>query len=158
MTEHQHVPDGPYGHAGGLEYPRGVGERSTASTERVRAPKRPAAHGTGHDARVLAPPSIVKRNTLLLAASQAFVGVGNQMVPTLGAIIVARLLGSAHLAGLATSTLGVSRFLVSYPIGRVADVYGRRVAVVLGLLLGLAGAVGTGLRCSWPASSSSAQG
>jgi MFS family permease len=34
---------------------------------------------------------------------------------------------------------------VSYPIGRVADVYGRRVAVVLGPLLGLAGAVGAGL-------------
>jgi hypothetical protein len=145
MTEHQHVPDGPYGRADGLEY-CGVGERSAASTERVvRAPKRPAARGTGHDARVLAPPSIVKRNTLLLAASQAFVGVGNQMVPTLGAIIVARLLGSAHLAGMATSALRVSRFLVSYPIGRVADLYGRRVAVVLGLLLGLAGAVSIGL-------------
>jgi MFS family permease len=86
---------------------------------------------------------------LLLAASQAFVGVGNQMVPTLGAIIVARLLGSAHLAGLATSVLGVSRFVVSYPTGRIADVYGRRVAVVCGLLLGLAGAVGTGLSVIW---------
>ena len=98
-----------------------------------------------NDPPVLAPQRVVRRNTLLLAAAQAFVGVGNQMVPTLGAIIVARLLGSAHLAGLATSTLGVSRFLVSYPIGRIADVHGRRVAVVCGLLLGLAGAVGTGL-------------
>jgi len=67
------------------------------------------------------------------------------MVPTLGAIIVARLLGSAHLAGMATSTLGASRFLVAYPIGRVADAYGRKIAVVVGLLLGLAGALGTGL-------------
>src|SRR5262247_1270108 len=94
---------------------------------------------------LLASPGIVKRNTLLLAASQAFVGVGNQMVPTLGAIIVQRLLGSVYLAGLATSTLGASRFLVSYPIGRVADRYGRRIAVVLGLLFGLVGALGTGL-------------
>src|SRR5215468_8406752 len=92
-----------------------------------------------------APSSTVKRNTVLLAASQAFVGVGNQMVPTLGAIIVQRLVGSVLLAGMATSTLGASRFLVSYPIGRVADVYGRRIAVVLGLLFGLAGALGTGL-------------
>jgi MFS family permease len=147
MTEQQRGPDGLYGQAGGLGYTRGVGERSTVSTEMVvRAPKLPVAPGAGHDAlRVLAAPGIVKRNTLLLAASQAFVGVGNQMVPTLGAIIVARLLGSTHLAGMATSTLGVSRFLVSYPIGRVADMYGRKVAVVLGLLLGLAGAVGTGL-------------
>ena len=96
-----------------------------------------------------APPPLIKRNSLLLAASQAFVGVGNQMVPTLGAIIVARLLGSANLAGLATSTLGVSRFLVSYPAGKVADVYGRRAAVVLGLLLGLVGAVGAGLAILW---------
>src|SRR4029434_1195344 len=59
--------------------------------------------------------------------------------------VVARLLGSAHLAGMATSVLGVSRFLVSYPIGRVADVHGTRVAIVLGRLLGLAGAVCTGL-------------
>jgi MFS family permease len=95
------------------------------------------------------PQRVVKRNMLLLAASQAFVGVGNQMVPTLGAIIVARLLDSAHLAGIATSALGVSRLLVSYPIGRIADVHGRRVAVVFGLLLGLAGAVGTGLSVLW---------
>jgi MFS family permease len=138
MTEHQHDPDGPYLHAGGLGY--------TSGERVVRAPKLPMALGAGRDGlRELAPPSIVKRNTLLLAASQAFVGVGNQMVPTLGAIIVARLLGSTHLAGMATSTLGVSRFLVSYPIGRVADLYGRRIAVVLGLVLGLAGALGTGL-------------
>ena len=95
------------------------------------------------------PPPLIKRNSIFLAASQAFVGVGNQMVPTLGAIVVARLLGSASLAGVATSTLGVSRFLVSYPIGKVADVYGRRFAVVLGLLLGLVGAVGTGLSILW---------
>src|SRR5215475_3669366 len=102
--------------------------------------------GAAHDSlRALAPRGVVKRNTLLLAASQAFVGVGNQMVPTLGAIIVARLLDSTYLAGMASSILGVSRFLVSYPIGRVADVYGRRIAVVLGLLFGLAGALGTGL-------------
>ena len=94
-------------------------------------------------------PRLIKRNTVFLAASQAFVGVGNQMVPTLGAIIVARLLGSASLAGLATSTLGVSRFLISYPVGKIADAYGRRMAVVLGLLLGLAGAVGVGLSVLW---------
>jgi MFS family permease len=112
----------------------------------IWASKLPAAPEAEHDGRrKLPPPGIVKRNTLLLAASQAFVGVGNQMVPTLGAIIVARLLGAAHLAGMAASTLGVSRLLVSYPIGRVADAYGRRIAVVVGLLLGLAGALGTGL-------------
>src|SRR5215470_8302019 len=145
MTQHRH--DGLCGRAGDHVRIRGERADSIGCTENiVRVLSSPAAPVAAHDAlRALAPPSAVKRNTLLLAASQAFVGVGNQMVPTLGAIIVARLLGAAHLAGMAASTLGVSRFLVSYPIGRVADVYGRRVAIVLGLLLGLAGAIGTGL-------------
>src|SRR5215510_10027623 len=145
MTQHRH--HGLWGRTGSPGHVCGEGEGAIVSTERlVGALTVPPEPGAAHDAlRALAPPGIVKRNTLLLAASQAFVGVGNQMVPTLGAIIVARLLGAAHLAGMAASTLGVSRFLVSYPIGRVADVYGRRVAIVLGLLLGLAGAIGTGL-------------
>jgi len=145
MTQHRR--DGLWSRAEGPGHVRGEGEGSNVSTERlIGALTFPLAPVAAHDARrVLAPPGIVKRNTLLLAASQAFVGVGNQMVPTLGAIIVQRLLGSVYLAGLATSTLGASRFLASYPIGRVADVYGRRIAVVLGLLFGLAGALGTGL-------------
>src|SRR5215467_358584 len=145
MTQRRH--DRLCGRAGDHVRIRGERADSIGCTENiVRALSSPAAPVAAHDAlRALAPPSAVKRNTLLLAASQAFVGVGNQMVPTLGAIIVQRLLGSVYLAGLATSTLGASRFLVSYPIGRVADVYGRRIAVVLGLLFGLAGALGTGL-------------
>jgi len=62
-------------------------------------------------------PPAIKRNTLLLAVTQAFVGVGNQMVPALGAMIVLQLLGSPALAGIATGTLGGCRFLVAYPIG-----------------------------------------
>ena len=34
MTEHQHVPDGPYGHAGGLEYPCGAQVAFAASFRR----------------------------------------------------------------------------------------------------------------------------
>ena len=79
-------------------------------------------------------PAVIKRNTLLLATAQAFVGVGNQMVPTLGAIMVTQLLGSPALAGLATSVLGGCRFLVAYPAGHVADTYGRRTGLLAGLL------------------------
>jgi hypothetical protein len=108
MTERRPNSDQPYGYSGGLGHTRGVEIVCTETV--VGAPKPQAAPEAGHDGRrVLAPPSIVRRNTLFLAASQAFVGVGNQMVPTLGAIIVTRLLGSAHLAAIATSTLGVSR-------------------------------------------------
>ena len=95
--------------------------------------------------RPLTIPTVIKRNTLLLATTQAFVGVGNQMVPTLGAIMVTQLLGSPALAGLATSILGGCRFLVAYPAGHVADTYGRRAGLLAGLLLSLVGAIAVGL-------------
>lgn len=90
-------------------------------------------------------PPLIRRNTFLLATTQALVGVGTQMVPTLGALMVMRLLGNAALAGLATSMLNTSRFLVSYPTGWVADVYGRRAAMLMGLSLSLIGALTIGL-------------
>jgi cation diffusion facilitator family transporter len=89
-------------------------------------------------------PPAIKRNTLLLAVTQAFVGVGNQMVPALGAIMVLQLLGSPALAGIATGILGGCRFLVAYPIGAITDRHGRRVGLVLGLLLSLLGALAIG--------------
>ena len=89
-------------------------------------------------------PPAIKRNTLLLAVTQAFVGVGNQMVPALGAIMVLQLLGSPALAGSATGILGGCRFLVAYPIGALTDRHGRRVGLVLGLVLSLVGALALG--------------
>src|SRR5215831_18916487 len=86
-------------------------------------------------------PPAIKRNTLLLAVTQAFVGVGNQVVPALGAIMVLQLLGSPTLAGIATGILGGCRFLVAYPIGAITDRHGRRVGLVLGLVLSLLGAL-----------------
>lgn len=86
-------------------------------------------------------PPLIKRNTLLLASTQAFVGVGTQMVPTLGAIMVAQLLASAALAGIGTSLLYVGRFVVAYPIGWVADAFGRRVALLIGLVMSLVGTI-----------------
>ena len=94
-------------------------------------------------------PALIRRNTLLLAATQAFVGIGNQMVPTLGALMVIRLLGSATFAGVATSILSLSRFLIAYPIGWVADTVGRRAAMMIGLTLSLVGALLLGAAATW---------
>src|SRR5262245_8985204 len=79
----QHRQDGLWGRAGSPGHVRGEGEGSNVSTERlVGALTFPPASGAAHHVLgVLASPGIVKRNTLLLAASQAFVGMGNQMVP-----------------------------------------------------------------------------
>ena len=94
-------------------------------------------------------PALIRRNTILLALTQAFVGMGNQMTPTLGAIMVVRMLGHATFAGLATSILNVSRFLVAYPIGWVADTHGRRAALLIGYVLSMIGALCIGSSAIW---------
>ena len=94
-------------------------------------------------------PALIRRNTLLLSLTQALVGMGIQMTPTLGAIMVVRLLGNATLAGLATSLLNVSRFVVAYPIGWVADTYGRRTALLIGYTLGVVGSLCIGGSMIW---------
>lgn len=89
-------------------------------------------------------PPLIRRNTFLLAATQAFVGAGTQLIPTLGAIMIERLLGSMLLAGLASSLIYVARLLIAYPIGWVMDAYGRKAGLLLGLVLTFIGAMGIG--------------
>ncbi|MSP78591.1 MAG: MFS transporter [Dehalococcoidia bacterium] len=90
---------------------------------------------------VLKIPAVVRRNTLIFAASQALVGTGMMLIPSLGAIMVLQLLGNAALAGLAMSTLGITRFVVSYPTGKISDTYGRKVTLVVGLSVSLVGSL-----------------
>ncbi|MDQ6671501.1 MAG: MFS transporter [Chloroflexota bacterium] len=87
-------------------------------------------------------PRVIKRNTLLLATSQAIVGIGNQMVPTLTALMIEQLLRSATFAGLGYSALGLSRFLVAYPLGQLSDRRGRKAGLMLGLVVSLVGSLG----------------
>lgn len=63
----------------------------------------------------------------------------------LGPLMVVGLTGSASLAGLSVSLIGLSRFLVSYPIGKITDTYGRKPGILLGLVLALIGSVTLGL-------------
>jgi MFS family permease len=110
-------------------------------------PRQARSHGqAGPTAAAHRPPipPAITRNTRLLAVTQAFVGVGNQMVPTLEAIMVLQLQGSPALAGIATGILGGCRFLVAYPIGALTDRHGRRAGLALGLLLSLVGALALG--------------
>jgi MFS family permease len=69
---------------------------------------------------------------LLLALTQAFVGTGSQLVPTLGGIMIERLLGSLALTGLGTSLLYAARLLIAYPLGWVMDTYGHKVGLLVG--------------------------
>jgi MFS family permease len=94
-------------------------------------------------------PAVVMRNTVLLALTQAFVGTGTQLVPTLGGLMIERLLGSLALAGLGTSMLHAARLLIAYPVGWVTDAHGRKVGLLLGLVLSLVGAVMVGAAMLW---------
>ncbi len=93
-------------------------------------------------------PTLIKRNTALFALSQSFTGAGMQFAFGLGPLMVIALTGSASLAGLSVGLIGLSRFLVSYPVGKITDTYGRKPGILLGLSLALVGAVVVGMSMS----------
>jgi MFS family permease len=101
------------------------------------------------DERDLPIPALVRRNTILLTLAEMFVGTGQQMVPTLGSIVVYSFLGSPTFAGISTSIIGLTRALVSYPSGHLADRRGRKPILLLGLLLSFVGAIGMGTSVLW---------
>ena len=98
---------------------------------------------------VLKIPAIVRRNTIILALSQALVGAGTQLVPSLGPLLSVELLGSAAMAGAGISIVGFSRLVVAYPLGKMMDVYGRRAGLVLGLAVATIGTVLIGFSVIW---------
>jgi MFS family permease len=84
-------------------------------------------------------PPLIKRNTALFALSQCFTGAGMQFAYGFGPLMVVGLSGSSGLAGLSVALIGLSRFLVAYPIGRITDARGRKPGIQLGLALALVG-------------------
>jgi len=90
--------------------------------------------------KALGIPPLIARNTLLFALAQALSGSAVQLVPTLGAPMVERLLGSASLAGIGFSVIALSRVLMAYPFGKLADTLGRKPGLVLGFGVGVIGA------------------
>lgn len=92
----------------------------------------------------LAIPPLVRRNTLLLALAQTLSGMAGTIAFALGPLMVVALVDSAALVGLSVSLLNLSRVLVSYPVGKLADAAGRRPGLYLALGLATLGAVGVG--------------
>ncbi|MDF2117172.1 MFS transporter [Roseiarcaceae bacterium H3SJ34-1] len=84
-------------------------------------------------------PPLIRRNTALFALTQSFTGAGMQFAYGFGPLMVMELTGSASLAGLSVGLIGVSRFLVAYPAGKITDTYGRKPGIQLGLVLALIG-------------------
>lgn len=86
-------------------------------------------------------PALVKRNVALFSISQSFTGAGMQFSYGFGPLMVVALTGSSGLAGLSVALIGISRFVVAYPMGKITDAYGRKPGIMLGLCLALAGAL-----------------
>ena len=99
---------------------------------------RPAT--SGDSLRTVAIPPLIKRNTAFFALAQILQGSGNQLVTALGAVTVLAITDSALLTGVGVTMLQLSRIAISYPLGKVADAYGRRPAMLAGLFMGLSGA------------------
>jgi MFS family permease len=89
-------------------------------------------------------PPLIWRNITLFALCQSFTGVGMQFAYGFGPLMVVQLTGNAMLAGMSLALIGLSRFMIAYPIGRIADTWGRKPGIMLGLVLALIGAVITG--------------
>jgi len=94
-------------------------------------------------------PTIIKRNMTLFALSQCFTGAGMSFAFGLGPLMVIALTGSSALAGLSVGLIGLSRFFVSYPVGKITDTFGRKPGILLGLTLALIGALITGSSMSF---------
>ena len=86
-------------------------------------------------------PSVIKRNMLLFALSQTFTGVGMSFTYGFGPLMVLSLTGSPDLVGISVGLVGLSRFLVAYPVGKVTDALGRKPGILMGLTLALCGTV-----------------
>ena len=84
-------------------------------------------------------PPLIKRNMALFSLSQAFTGAGMQFSYGFGPLMVMSLTGSAGLAGLSVALVGLSRFLVAYPMGKITDTYGRTPGIFFGLVLAMCG-------------------
>ncbi len=103
------------------------------------------APSVGVSSDAIAVPRLIRRNAWLLTIAEAFVGTSQQMVPTLSSIIIGTILGGATFAGAGSSLMGLTRVLVSYPSGVLADRWGRKPVLLLGLLISLLGAVAVGI-------------
>lgn len=86
-------------------------------------------------------PRLIRRNTILLVASQAFSGSSVTLVFSLGPLMVVALTGSVALAGFVVALFGATRFVGAYPLGLVTDRYGRRPGLIVSLVVATFGTV-----------------
>ena len=119
-----------------------MSQNGDATGDRLHMPGRVCTRGNSRytDPIMSSPvPPLIKRNIALFALALSFSGAGMQFAYGFGPLMVKNLTGSASLAGLSVGLIGLSRFLVAYPIGKITDAYGRKPGIHVGLLLALVG-------------------
>jgi len=85
--------------------------------------------------RSLPIPPIVRRNTLYLAGATAVFSMAFITLLSLAPPLMVALTGSLAFAGMPQSLNAFVRMVLSYPVGRLMDRYGRRPPLVCALLL-----------------------
>lgn len=97
-------------------------------------------------------PAIQRRTLGTLGGSQVLGGVGVASGLAVAAILAEQMLGSATLAGLASTAQVLGAALMTVPMARVMAALGRRAGLTLGYVVGAAGAglaVGASVRGSF---------
>ena len=87
--------------------------------------------------------SVVRRNTILLAACLAFIWAVLQLAMSVASITMERLTGIPELVGIAPAVVILALGAATIPAGRFMDRRGRVPGVALGFLAALAGVVVT---------------
>jgi MFS family permease len=82
---------------------------------------------------------LARRNALVLAAGQALAGANNTVIVTTGGIVGSMLAPDPGLATLPISVMVLGMWLGTLPLGALAKILGRRNALQIGTLFGVAG-------------------
>lgn len=85
--------------------------------------------------------ALQRRTVFVLAASTVLGGLGIGASVSVGALLVAQVTGNDALSGLAATMNGVGVALAGIPLARLAARQGRRIALSLGSLIAVAGAL-----------------
>jgi MFS family permease len=97
------------------------------------------SHGASADASI--DPTVQRRTVRTLVGSQVLGGIGVSSGIAVGSLLAEEILGSADLAGLGGTFQVLGGALIAIPMARVMAARGRRPGLVLGLTLGIAGAL-----------------
>ncbi|TVU66312.1 MFS transporter [Paenarthrobacter nitroguajacolicus] len=89
----------------------------------------------------LDPQRVQRRSVFLLSSAQLLSGVGNGATLSIGSLLAVDLSGSEAWAGSITTILTLAAAVFALPLARLAEVRGRRVGLVTGLVAAMIGAL-----------------